>query len=342
MRSALAQGCAPTVLTGVLWGTWRVWTIDADRGIPARRRAAICRATGVPPEAVEAAALKQIARRVAGRRPTNEGGWPWMTTLRTGRLRTSVPQYCRLCLGDTGAPYYRIGWRLAWHTGCAEHGVTLAETCPGCDRPQQLHQLAVDAHDIAACATCGRDLWKAEATPCDTDALELQRTADQVVLTGTGQCFGADVDTAEWFAIADFFASLIRQAIRAPTKGLTEALTAAGVDWPLQLPAAPGSRIELLDRRNRETLLRSVQRIMTLDRDGLYDALETADISWQGLFGERTAVPRTLAAIVPALPDRAKPHRRQPSRKRRSGPRPRHEVLKMMNRLESRLEDGTK
>ena len=326
----------------MLWGAWRVWTIDADRGIPARRRAAISRATGVPREAVEAASLEQIASRVAGRRPKNEAGWPWVTTLGTGRQRTSVRQYCPLCLGEGGPPHYRIGWRLAWHSGCASHGVALAERCPSCDRPQRLHQLAADARDVAACAACGGDLRRAEATPCSTDALELQRTADQVVLTGTGQCFGADVDTAEWFAIADFFASLIRQAIRAPTKGLTEALTAAGVDWPLQLPAAPGSRIELLDRRNRETLLRSLQRIMTLDRDGLYDALETADISRQGLFGERTAVPRTLAAIVPALPDRAKPHRRQPSRKRRSGPRPRHEVQKMMNRLESRLEDGTK
>ena len=89
-------------------------------------------------------------------------------------------------------------------------------------------------------------------------------------------------------------------------------------------------------------LLGSVQRVMELDRDGLYDALENTDISRQELFGERTTVPRTLAAIVPALPDRAKPRRRQPSRKRRIRPRPRHEVLKMMNRLESRLEDITK
>ncbi len=302
----------------------------------------VCHATGVPPEAVEAAGLEQVAKRIADRRPKTEAGWPWITTLGTGPQRTSVRQYCPLCLRDDGPPHYRIGWRLAWHTGCTTHGVTLADRCPRCDRPQQLHQLTADARDVAACAACGNDLREAETTGCDAAALEFQKTGDQVARVGSGGCFGADVDAAEWFAIADFFSSLTRQAIRTPTKGLTEVLTAAGVEWPLRLPAAPGSRIELLDRRNREVLLGSVQRVMELDRDGLYDALENTDISRQELFGERTTVPRTLAAIVPALPDRAKPRRRQPSRKRRTKPRPRHEILKMMNRLESRLEDITK
>ncbi len=326
----------------MLWGTWRVWTIDADRGIRAERRTAISRATGVPAEAVHAAALEQIATRITGGRPKNEAAWPWMITLGTGRQRTSVRQYCPVCLGDDGPPYYRIGWRLAWHTGCARHGVALADGCPSCDRPQQIHHLDADAQDVAMCAACGSDLREAETTPCRPDALEFQQAADHVARTGSGRCFGAAVDAAEWFAIADFFSSVIRQATRNPTKALTQMLTAAGVEWPLRLRAAPGSRIELLGARNREALLGSVQHVMKLDRDGLSNALETTGISRQGLFGERRSVPRTLAAVVPTLPDRAKSHRRQPPRKHRGGPRPRHQVLKMMHRLESRLEGITK
>ena len=192
------------------------------------------------------------------------------------------------------------------------------------------------------CAGCGSDLRKAETPPCRADALEFQQAADHVARAGSGQCFGADVDAAEWFAISDFFSSVIRQAIRSPTKALTQMLTAAGVEWPLRLRAAPGSRIELLGVRNREALLGSVQHVMGLDRDDLSNALETAGISQQGLFGERRSVPRTLVCVVPALPDRAKPHRRQSPRKHRGGARPRHQVVKMMGRLESRLEGITK
>ena len=80
---------------------------------------------------------------------------------------------------------------------------------------------------------------------------------------------------------------------------------------------------------------------MRLGRDELHDALDAAGTTRQGLFGETRQVPTTLAALGPALPDHPKLHGRRLPRKRRGGPRPRHEVLKMMQRLENRLEHIT-
>ena len=73
-RYAFAQGCAPLTLTGALWPTWRVWSVDADRGIPIDRRGELCRGAGVTAEAITAAALEPIGSRVAGQRPNGPGG----------------------------------------------------------------------------------------------------------------------------------------------------------------------------------------------------------------------------------------------------------------------------
>ena len=328
----------------MLWPRWRLWTIDADRGIPAERRAVLCRATGIPTAAVHTASLEPIATRIAARRPKNDAAWPWILTLGRDRQHTSVSQYCPGCLEEDDPPHYRIGWRLAWRTSCARHGLTLADRCPSCGKAQQLHHLRADAQHVGGCAACGAELRHAKASPGHAgpaSAVEFQQAADEVARTGRGRYFDADVEAGEWFAIADFFSSVIRRAVSNPTKGLTTALARAGVGWPLRLGATPGARIERLDVRTRQALLGGVQHVMRLGRDELHDALEAAGTSRQGLFGETRQVPTTLAALGPALPDHPKPHGHRLPRKRRGGPRPRHEVLKMMQRLENRLEHIT-
>ena len=190
------------------------------------------------------------------------------------------------------------------------------------------------------CAACRADLAGTKTRPCRTDALQFQKTADDVVKTGNGLCLGADVDTAEWFAIADFFVGVIRQAVRSPTRALASALGRAGVEWPIRLGSNSGARVERLHRSDRETLLGAVERIMALDAQELRDTIETSGASRQEFFGQRPRVPRTLAATVPTLPDRGKPHGRRTRTQRRTGPRPRHEVQQMMRRLENRMEQG--
>ena len=291
-RCALAQGCAPIALTGSLWPAWRIWTIDADRGIPTGRRGELERATGVAAGAIEAAALEPIGSRVAGHRPKDRAAWPWITTLGRRGEHTSARQYCPRCLDEETTPHYRVGWRLAWHTGCAAHGCALSDRCPKCSATQQLHQLRADAWHVGICAACGGDLRRVRTSPCRTDALEFQETADRVATAGTGKCFGEPVDIPAWFAIAEFLCSLIRQAARSPTKGLTQLLAAANVDWPIPLQSAPGARIERLEVEDRQTLLGAVQRMMRLDRNALRRVLKTAGISRPGTAGRQTRAAR--------------------------------------------------
>ena len=337
-RCAFAHGCAPTALTGVLWPKWRVWTIDADRGIPADHRRALQRCAGVPADAIQAASLETVAVRVAGRRPRDDRAWPWMTAVRSPDRRICVPQFCPRCLAADDPPHYRIDWRLAWHTTCPRHHCALAERCAACGNPQQVHRLAVDARHIGVCAACGTNLGDCVAPAHQEEALRFQEAADNVAMTGTGRCLGNVVGAGEWFVTADFFAGVIRRAARTPSSALTRLLAAVGIEGPLRVPAASGARIERLGRRDRETLLGAVHGFMSMRRSHLEDVIEAAGTSRQTLFGETRKAPRTLATLEAALPDRRRPGGRRAPRARGSGPRPRHEVETMMRRLENRLE----
>ncbi|MCY4121944.1 MAG: TniQ family protein [Acidobacteria bacterium] len=336
-RCALAQGCDPSALTGSLWPAWRIWTTDADRGIPTDRRGALERATGVAGAAIEAAALVPIGTRIVGDHPKDQAAWPWISTLGKGGGPTSRRQYCPKCLDEDATSHYRLRWRMAWHAGCAVHGCTLSDRCPRCDSAQQLHRLRADARDIAVCAACGFDLRGIETSPCRADTLEFQKTADRVARAGAGTCFDQQVDAAAWFATADFVCSLIRRVTRSPTKGLTRVLAAAGIDRPLRLHGVPGARIERLGVEDRHALLGAVQRVMRLKPDALSEALKVAGITRQGLLGDRRRLPEALKHALPAMPDRPATDRRRPRRRPR-GPRPRHEVRAMMKRLARKLD----
>ena len=266
--------------------------MDADRDIPVERRGELCRNAGVTPEAITAAALESIGSRVAGRRPNDQGAWPWIVSLGRGGRRTSARQYCPACLAEDATPHYRIGWRLAWHTGCARHGRVLVDRCARCDTTQQLQHLRADARHVATCTACGADLWDAAASACYPNALEFQQAGDHVIKAGEGRCFDENVDAAQWFAVADFLCSLVRQTARSPTKGLSRMLSAAGIDGPLRCQAAPGARIELLGVKDRQALLEAVWCLMRLHRDALREALAASGVSREGLLGGRRNLPR--------------------------------------------------
>ena len=321
-----------------MWPAWRVWNVDADRDIPVERRGELCRNAGVTPEAITAAALEPIGSRVAGRRPNDQGAWPWIVSLGRRGRRTSARQYCPACLAEDATPHYRIGWRLAWHTGCARHGRVLVDRCARCDSTQQLQHLRADARHIARCTTCGADLRDAAASACYPDALEFQQAGDRVIKAGEGRCFDENVDAAQWFAVADFLCSLVRQTVRSPTKGLSRVLAAAGIEGPLRCQAAPGARIELLGVKDRQALLQAVWCLMRLHRDALREVLAASGVSREGLLGGRRKLPEALVPAVPTLPELARSGRRRRRLNRPRVPRPRHEVRAMMKRLERQLE----
>ena len=338
VRSALRHGCDPPTLTLWLWPGWRFWSLDADRGIPGERLAALSRVSGIPAEALRAATIQPIASRLQDGHLNTSSSWPWTLTIGARNMRRNGGiQFCPACLQEDDSPYFRLPWRFAWYIGCALHQATLSDRCAACSAAVTPHRLPADAAHAAVCAACRADLKDADTEPCPPEALAFQESAEQVALDGSGNCYGKNWDTATWFATADFLVALIRRANRSPTQGLNYLLRSNGVIVPRHIPPTPGSRIERLRVEDRRDLLAGVWHLMRLDPEQLRAALKASGITRQGWCGKGQSVPEPLARFLPELPE--SPERRPYSpRKPRTGPRPRHEVVLMMNRLKRRLE----
>ena len=336
VRTALAHGCDPTVLTTWLWPDWRAWMFDVDRGIPKRQHAALCREAGIKPKALEAAALGPMMMRLLGRTPERCASWTWVLTLGArGARRSGGTQLCPVCLSEDRPPYYRVQWRLAWHTACATHACLLHDRCPECESPIMAHRLQGDAAHIALCAACGTDLRTAPVRPGAGPALDLQSATDRVARDGAGECLGTPVDAPTWLAVADFLVRLVRRSARAPSLGLNALLESVGVDAPPALHGMPGAGIERLQIEERRLILNAVARIMALSADTLQETLNACGLTRQGWIEQGERAPGPLAAMAQALPERrSTTGRKAPRRRRIDRPRPRHEVLQMMARLE--------
>jgi len=67
--------------------------------------------------------------------------------------------YCAACLAD-GEPYFRLEWRLAFHTVCVRHSIILRDTCPHCGHPPWPAACGVASHlhpafrNFAVCWKC--------------------------------------------------------------------------------------------------------------------------------------------------------------------------------------------
>ena len=338
VRAALVQGCDPPTLTGWIWPQWRVWAIDADRGIPEERLAALCDVSGIPAETISAAAIRPLAARIMGTSPDPRAAWPWILTLGARNMkRSGGVQFCQSCLREDRTPHYRLQWRFAWHTGCDVHGVGLMDRCPNCASPIEPHRLRAAARHVAICATCEADLRGCGAPRCDPEAVAFQRAADRALQAGEHTCVDENVGTAVWFAVADFLAALVRRAARSPTTALVHLLDAAGAVAPRTVAAAPGARIERMRVEDRRAILGAVERMMRLGKEELRSALAESGVTQEGLCERGRQVPEPLAQLIRDLP---KSRLAGPKRKRRpiAEPRARHQVAGMMERLRRKLE----
>lgn len=125
------------------------------------------------------------------------------------------------------------------------------------------------------------------------------------------------------------------RAGRAPTRGLGELLAAAGCDEARVVGRGGGASIEQMGVEERTAVLDAVAHLMALGPKGLPDVLQSAGVTREGWCEGRETVPGPLVEVTAGLREsvNAGP-RSRPKRRRRSGPRPRHEVRQMMARLE--------
>lgn len=80
-------------------------------------------------------------------------------------LRLARPQWCPLCLAESG--YARAAWDFQLVTACHVHGVQLLDRCPKCSR-----LLRWQRRELRNCL-CGGNLGIAESRPAGSDAVDV-------------------------------------------------------------------------------------------------------------------------------------------------------------------------
>ncbi len=338
VRAALAHGCDPLVLTGEVWPKWRIWTRDTDRFISDARLKLLAAISGIQHKAFRAATLNSVASKIQESPLPEKAIWPWILAIgaRNTKRRSGL-QYCPLCLSDDTIPYYRIQWRFAWHTCCEHHECMLLDRCWQCSAPLEIHRLVAEDANVALCASCKAGLIDAKTTPSCTDAMAFQRIADRFVIESGGAFLGEPISVTDWFAVMDFFVSLIRRANRSHVDGLMSFMERVGVVLPKGISMIAGAGIELLRVNERQQILGTAWRFVTADRVQLCDALRESGITRQGFCAKGEPVPILLTDLAYALPDNSVTRARRLQR-RPIGPRSRREVMNMLARLERKLE----
>lgn len=341
VRASLEQGCDPLVLTGSLWPKWRVWTLDIDRQLETDRQASLAKVSGLSIEQLTAATLKPIISRIARSELHDQASWPWVLSLgsRNHKRRMGI-QYCPLCLADDPKPYYRIQWRMAWHCFCDQHDCVLHDRCWYCMAPIEPHRLLAEDSDLAVCASCKTDLRLAPVQlPLSANVYLFQQTADKAFHEGSASALGLSMSTKEWFDIANFFVSFIRRINRRKTRYgcmdrfLETTSLALPTDWFLM----PGEGLGELSLSDRQMMLAMVWHLMSFDQSEFTASLLESGVSWQGLCEKGQHVPPIIAELAQCL---QKKEYKERDIRNQSPPKPRsrQEVMRMMIRLQRKLD----
>lgn len=341
VRASLEQGCDPLVLTGDLWPKWRAWTFDMDRQLETGRLVPLSKVSGIPIEQLIAATLKPIISQIARDELHDQTSWPWLLSLGSrNRKRRMGIQYCPQCLANDRKPYFRIQWRLAWHTSCEHHNCALYDRCWYCGAPLEPHRLyAVDGH-LAVCASCKSDLRLAPIQQSfSANANLFQQLADRAIHDGSAEAFGVLLSMNEWFELADFFVSFIRRINRRQTRygSLDRFIELTGLVFPEDWPLMAGEGLGDLGFYDRQRILAMVWHVMGMNQESFTTALVDSGISWQGLCEKGQHIPPLIAELAQCLVKKEVKERN--SRKEgQPKPRSRQEVVRMMIRLQRKFD----
>jgi hypothetical protein len=166
--------------------------------------------------------------------------------------------------------------------------------------------------------------------------MAIQNAGDETIRHGSGQFMALQTESDAWFAGASFLSALLRRANRSDAEALHVFLERMGIAAP-ELPLSPGTGVELLGTAERHLLLDALWKLM---RTGLADVsmhLQKSGITRQGFVSKGEWMPDLFADVFAQLPDNARGSRKQAVRDP-GQPRPRHEVMRMWQRLQRKLE----
>lgn len=344
VRTALANGCDPLVLTGAIWLGWRAWSIDIDRNPGAENLAVLSAMSGVSIPALKAATLHPVAKTILGEEPPAKNQWPWILTVGArNRIRNGGMQFCPACLAADGRPYFRREWRFAWHVGCGKHRVQLLDHCPHCRAPIEPHRLDAESQRLTVCSSCYLSLLDIPApVSVEENALTFQFWVDDV-LRGNGlQVHGSPATIAEWFHAVRYYESFLHRCLRTPHPALEGFSKGLGIEvQPGIVAEIECTQFEQMSVLARSAMLNFMGRLMFLSENDLVDRLKASAITRRGYCSGRLRLPPALEAIGNHLPDRPRAKRRTmvqtPATTGLRLPKPRWAVERMMKRLKRKL-----
>ncbi len=315
-RFALTRGCDPLSLTGSLWRGERLWTRDPDRGLPDERLMALSARMGVDADALRNAFLpsRVPVSHVDFRRPV----WPWVLPVGArNRLRHGGLQFCPQCLGADRAPYYRVRWRLAWNTCCAEHAALLLDRCLNCQAPAEPHRLTATDENLAICATCKVSLATPVGNAAPAGALSFQESAYQVEATGHGNFGALRLSREDWFALARFLSVLLRRASTGkPGWSINRFLAQLDLDDARAYRTRTGLSLELLSTEDRSTLLGGVACLIAAGVNRFAEAALHAGVTRRSFRMMSSYLPAAVESRIPVTSESdAKARRSIPARR---------------------------
>lgn len=176
LRVAEANGIPFQDLCAEGWRGRKVQQTCLDRAPSGRIVEALMRCTGRTEEEVRGTTLGSLEGRLF--QGPLEGRTQWVLPSSEGKRSVGHQQFCPECLAEDAKPHYRLGWQLAFMTGCPRHGNRpLLDACPFCRRPLDLaHNHAPKQRNqpdrpITACRHCGSDLREAVGVAADVERL---------------------------------------------------------------------------------------------------------------------------------------------------------------------------
>lgn len=337
VRNAFAHGCSPLVLTGHLWPSWRCWTLDLDRGLTPDQSQLLSKAVGIAVSDISSCTLRPIAQSISPWIDAGTATWPWIMVI-GGRNRRHAGglQCCPFCL-EEGVPYYRLSWRLAWHTCCERHMNRLIDSCVHCGAPLQPHRLDYEIADCSKCYRCGHRLVGPDGLCLDPAALAFQIDGDRYLNGDQRVAESGFGDSQQWFYHSRFVWGLLRESAVHDTKAFTRFREIFRIG-KLSSPSS-GLAIEMLPVNERVPFLSAVWKIMATGQDQLHEAIMESSMTRTSVSLPAGESPVMLRRVLGGLP-LARPYTKShvPVLKRAT---PRAVVMRMWARLKRKvLRDG--
>lgn len=267
IRAAFDWGCDPLSFTSIVWPSYRVWTIDRDRGIPEKRLARLCQEFDVNNDAIERLFLYQLVCTTTNHKLTKNNYWPWVIPYGL-RNRSSLGaiQFCPKCIRETSSAYIKRRWRMAWNTVCAHHMCTLIDSCPNCFKPLQIQQILLVDRSLVHCVYCNHSVDFKKTCDVDSTYLKAQTLMRCSVNGHSFHFWEEERSSSDFFSVLRLSISLLHQFSTRPRTVPSEliALLRAG-NFGLHLPAS-GLTFEQLPLGTRERMIRTGLNIFDLEK----------------------------------------------------------------------------